>query len=112
MQEGSVELIVDEGKVSKDLPVFYNPKMELNRSLSILLLNGVEKEQLQIGLPLAGSGVRGLRFIKELDEGKIKHIFLNDHDKDAVQRIKKHFKLNGLNWRSLRRRKLGGITQS
>ena len=38
--EGNIKLRIDSNDiVSKDLEVFYNPKMALNRSLSVLLLN-------------------------------------------------------------------------
>lgn len=33
-----------EGKISKDLEVFYNPIMKFNRNISILLLNSFEKK--------------------------------------------------------------------
>jgi tRNA (guanine26-N2/guanine27-N2)-dimethyltransferase len=96
--EGSVKIkIADEEKISKDLPVFYNPVMKLNRDISISLLNSVDKENMQIGLPLSGSGVRGLRFFKELDKKKVKAIYLNDLDTTSFRQIKSNLKLNKIN---------------
>ena len=107
IEEGKIKLNVFEGdKISKELPVFYNPIMTQNRDYSIRLLNALDKKMMQIGLPLSGSGVRGLRFIKELSPGKIKNISFNDYSSEAVSLIKKNFKLNNLKWKSLRRKKL------
>jgi tRNA (guanine26-N2/guanine27-N2)-dimethyltransferase len=96
--------IVTEGKaiikiktskiVSKDMPVFYNPVMELNRTLSVLLLNALDKKEMRIGLPLEASGLRGIRFLKELKKGKIKSIHLNDYDETAVNSMKENIALN------------------
>ncbi len=81
-------------KISKDMPVFYNPIMKLNRDISILLLNSIENNKMRIALPLAGTGVRGIRFLKELKKSKIKEIHFNDNNKKATDLIKKNLKLN------------------
>ena len=83
-----------ENKVSKKLPVFYNPLMELNRALSIKILNALNKKDMQIALPLAGTGVRGVRFLIELKKSLIKAISFNDINKEAVKIIKKNLALN------------------
>jgi tRNA (guanine26-N2/guanine27-N2)-dimethyltransferase len=85
-----------DGKVSKKLPVFYNPVMKLNRDVSILLLNSAGKNGMQIADPLAGSGIRSIRFLKELEKGIILNLSLNDLSKDAVKNISKNMKLNGI----------------
>ena len=93
--EGKAKINVTLQKiVSKDMPVFYNPVMESNRTISIILLNCVDKKEMWIGLPLEASGIRGIRFLKELEKGKIKNINFNDYDKDAVKSIKDNLKLN------------------
>ena len=94
IQEESCKLDVAEGKLSKKLPVFYNPVMKLNRDVSVLLLNSASDKDLQIALPLAGSGIRGIRFLKELKKEKIKNITFNDYK--TLENIKKNLKLNGL----------------
>ena len=69
--EGKAAVFVPkEKKVSKKLPVFYNPAMKLNRDISILLLNSIKNKGMQIALPLSGTGIRGVRFLKELKKGK------------------------------------------
>ena len=69
IKEGKAVLKVpklDKGKdVSKKLPVFYNPVMKFNRDVSIFLLNAIDRKDIQIALPLAGTGVRGIRLMKE-----------------------------------------------
>ena len=48
---------------TKKLPVFYNPEMEKQRSLTVCVLAAFQKQagSLDICDPLAGSGVRGIR---------------------------------------------------
>lgn len=93
--EGKAKISVYEEKiVSKEMPVFYNPLMKFNRDMSVLLLNAIEKKDLQIGDPLAGSGVRAARLLTELKKGKIKSIMINDLSKDAVESIKENILLN------------------
>jgi tRNA (guanine26-N2/guanine27-N2)-dimethyltransferase len=93
IQEGSAVIEVpEETKVSKKLEVFYNPVMKLNRDVSVLLLNAIENKRMQIADPMAGTGVRSIRFIKELKKGKMKRISVNDLF--SIDKIKNNFKLN------------------
>ena len=78
--EGEAVVTIFEQKiVSKDLPVFYNPLMKLNRDISILLLNALDKQDITIADPLAGSGVRAIRFLKELNKDIIRELHINDY---------------------------------
>ncbi|TKJ17054.1 hypothetical protein CEE44_00780 [Candidatus Woesearchaeota archaeon B3_Woes] len=92
--EGKAKAIVSKGKISKKLPVFYNPIMKFNRDISVLLLNCINKKDMQMALPLSGTGIRGIRLIKELKKGKIKSISFNDNSENAFKLIKKNLKLN------------------
>ncbi|MBN2112334.1 hypothetical protein JW707_04530 [Candidatus Woesearchaeota archaeon] len=83
-----------EKKVSKKLPVFYNPAMKLNRDVSVLLLNSLDKKDMQIALPLAGTGIRGARLFLELKKGKIKSLNINDYSENAARIIRQNLKLN------------------
>lgn len=95
--EKNIKLIQDTADiVSKDLEVFYNPKMELNRTMSVLVLEALNKKDMQIALPLAGSGVRAIRFLSELPEKLIKTIEVNDHNPKTKKLFKKNLKLNKL----------------
>lgn len=92
--EGQTKLFVPTGKVSKKLPVFYNPVMKLNRDLSILLINSFPMDDMQIGLPLAGSGARGVRLLVESKKGKIRNMHLNDLNPEAIRTIRENLELN------------------
>ncbi|MFH0868445.1 MAG: hypothetical protein V1831_03970 [Candidatus Woesearchaeota archaeon] len=95
IEEGKAVIRIKKAnKISKEMDVFYNPVMKINRDISILLLNSIAKNDMQIALPLAGSGVRGIRFLKELSKGKIKSINFNDYSVKAVGSIKNNLRLN------------------
>lgn len=96
IQEGRAQIKTHIGKISKELPVFYNPVMESNRDISITVLRTLKRKNMQIALPLAASGIRGIRFLKELPKSMIKTIAFNDHNPSAVNLIKKNIKLNNL----------------
>lgn len=80
--------------VSKKLNVFYNPLMKHNRDISLLILKNSLEENSKIALPLAGSGVRGIRILNELN--KKFDIYFNDLNPSAVRNIKENLKLNNL----------------
>jgi len=77
-------------------PVFYNPKMKLNRDLSILLANTINKmlnRDLDICEPLSGTGIMGIRYALEC---RVKKVVLNDISSIAYQFIKRNVKLNNI----------------
>lgn len=84
--------------VSKELEVFYNPVMEFNRSVSVAVVNSINNKKMQIADTLCASGVRGIRFIKELPESKIEKIYFNDNNKKAIINLKDNLKLNKINF--------------
>lgn len=94
IKEGRIELFVPESdKVSKKMSVFYNPKMEFNRNVSVSVLSVFQKkEKLKVCDALAATGVRGLRYAKEL----FAEVILNDKNPLAVELIKKNIGLNKL----------------
>src|SRR3990167_7638972 len=94
--EGSCKIKVElpPKDVHAQMEVFYNPVMASNRNIAILLLNSVENEQMNIASPLAGSGIRELRFLKELKFGKIKNIFVNDIKENFPKVIAENLRLN------------------
>tara|TARA_B100000315_G_scaffold247096_2_gene275313 strand:- start:7711 stop:8856 length:1146 start_codon:yes stop_codon:yes gene_type:complete len=90
IKEGFAEIFVPkEEKISKKLPVFYNPIMQLNRDITILLLQ--QFSPMNLCDPLAGSGIRAIRFTKEL---KYKSIIANDLNEKATALIKKNMRHN------------------
>jgi tRNA (guanine26-N2/guanine27-N2)-dimethyltransferase len=78
-------------------PVFYNPVMELNRDIAVLALQAYQRtvnREIIVCEPLAGCGVRGIRFAKEV-EG-VKKVLINDINKKAYMLAKYNVELNGL----------------
>jgi len=98
IQEGQVKITVPSGyKLDSKMPVFYNPVQILNRDISILLLNSIERKKkspLRILDLLSASGIRGLRIKKEV---KNVEVTINDYNKTAFELMKKNAKKNKLN---------------
>jgi tRNA (guanine26-N2/guanine27-N2)-dimethyltransferase len=76
--------------------VFYNPVQEFNRDLSIAVLNtysSINKcKKLRILEALAASGIRSMRYAKEIEN--CQEIIANDLDDKAVELIKLNIELN------------------
>ena len=84
-------------KVSSKAPVFYNPHMELNRDLSILAIQTFQKRQnrnLNICDLFGGSGIRGVRYKKEIDG--IDKVCINDISETANFYEAHNIKINDL----------------
>jgi len=97
--EGKTKLFVYTKKTShkgpgtKDKLPFYNPAMELNRDLSVLICQWLvnnSKKHVSILDGLAASGVRGTRFANEVD-GDFE-ITVNDWNADAFVLMDKNIK--------------------
>lgn len=90
IKEGSAEVFIPvEEKISKKLPVFYNPAMQLNRDITMLLLQ--QFPAMSLCDPLAGTGIRAIRFAKEV---KNKLIVANDLSERSAALIKKNMRHN------------------
>ncbi len=67
-------------------PVFYNPIMEFNRDIAVLALQAYQKmvkREISVCEPLAGCGIRSIRFAKEV-EGVWK-VLVNDINPEAAK---------------------------
>lgn len=113
---GTIVKVIREGQAQLQVPrtVFYNPVQEFNRDLSILVIKAYLRNNLwhhkneekfvrnrggiKILDALSASGLRSIRFAKELDSVKdiIKTIVANDLSKDAVDLIESNIKLNNV----------------
>ncbi len=109
IQEHSIKLAVEmpQGDVHAKMEVFYNPVMVSNRNISVLLLNCIENTSMNIVDPLAGSGVRSLRFVKELNKGKLNHLFVNDRKENFKRVFKKCCALNKISASALKKITIG-----
>lgn len=97
LKEGKIKFYSYLGKPTKDLPVFYNPDMEKQRDITVCALSVLQKDlkkKISVCDPLAGSGVRGLRILKEIKG--IERIVFNDVSEESVKLIKKNLSLNKL----------------
>jgi tRNA (guanine26-N2/guanine27-N2)-dimethyltransferase len=106
VDEGKVEFLVPKLKAfvkeaweyaPSKAPVFYNPAMELNRDLAVLALQTYQKlakHELVACEPLAGCGVRGIRWAREV-EG-VRKAVVNDISTDAARLAEFNVNMNGL----------------
>jgi tRNA (guanine26-N2/guanine27-N2)-dimethyltransferase len=106
------------GPGNASMAVFFNPGMEFNRDLSIMVIEEflaekVKEAKKQVNLidGLAGTGVRGIRFESELtlpDEFETT-ILINDHNPLAFNLIKKNIEFNNLKSAQATRNDLNAI---
>jgi len=106
VNEGAASLLVPEldestaGHIDRArslAPVFYNPRMRLNRDSAVLAL-GVHQGRLGRGVsacePMCGTGIRGVRLALEV-EG-VEEVVLGDLSSMAVQLATENVSLNGV----------------
>jgi tRNA (guanine26-N2/guanine27-N2)-dimethyltransferase len=96
--EGSVSVVVPKLEAFKrkpsdyapaKSPVFFNPVMELNRDIAVLCLRVLQRilqRDLTVCEPLAGCGIRGIRFAREVDN--ITKVVINDISLEASKLAK------------------------
>ncbi|MCL2288173.1 MAG: tRNA (guanine(10)-N(2))-dimethyltransferase [Candidatus Bathyarchaeota archaeon] len=106
VKEGMVEVLVPKlsafGVVPSDYapsraPVFYNPVMEFNRDLSVLVCRAYQqlvKREISICEPLTSQGVRGIRYAVEV-EG-VSRVLLSDINHHAYELAQFNVKRNNL----------------
>lgn len=75
-------------------PVFYNPKMRLNRTISVLISKAVLPNKSIIVDLMSGTGIRGIRYALEVEN--IDKVIFNDINKQAVELVKKNINLNDI----------------
>jgi len=91
MKEGLVQFKTPKNYLSKKH--FFNPKVELSRDLTILVLNTLNPKDWTVCDALASIGVRGIRIAKECP---IKRVWINDISEDNIPFMKKNAKLNSV----------------
>ncbi len=106
LQEGRVKFLAPKLKAfikkpseyaPSKAPVFYNPIMELNRDIAVIVLQAYRKtsnRNLSICDPLTGCGIRGIRYAKEV-EG-VEKVLINDINTNAFELAKYNVKINKL----------------
>ncbi|MBT6774698.1 hypothetical protein HOA91_05005 [Candidatus Woesearchaeota archaeon] len=101
-QTTKIKATLPKRDANKKQEVFYNPMMKSNRNISIVLLNSIANKGMGLALPLAGSGIRGLRFLKELKKGKLDCLYLNDKKENFVENIEENLELNGFSKKKIK----------
>lgn len=96
IEEGLVKIEVpDFEKISAKAPVFYNPVMEMNRDISVVVINQYRKEldhDIVIYDAFGGTGIRGARYSKEIQG--VEKILVGDINPLAVEIARKNMELN------------------
>jgi tRNA (guanine26-N2/guanine27-N2)-dimethyltransferase len=86
IKEGQVTIEMGEG-------VFYNPRMEMNRDISVACLSNLPGVKTYVD-GMAASGIRGIRMKKEVPREL--EVTVNDWDAGAYELIGKNAALNGV----------------
>lgn len=109
IREGMAEVVVPRLEAFKRgawdyaparAPVFYNPQMKTCRDIAVLALQAYQNivnRELEVSEPLAGCGVRGIRFAKEVRG--VRSVHINDVSEKACMLARHNVKLNGLEGR-------------
>lgn len=97
--EGRTKLAVPGEKRMYDAPIFYNPRMEFSRDLSLCCINAYSATVknaagLVVCDPLAATGSRGIRYAKEARG--IATVALSDIDPVALRFMRRNVALNRL----------------
>ena len=92
--EGKTDfMIFKDAERIYDSSVFYNPEMTINRDFTLLVLSVLAKQKekpMTILDPLAGTGVRSVRILKELPSHLISKIYAGDRNPIAVETIQRN----------------------
>ncbi|MGB9914842.1 MAG: tRNA (guanine(10)-N(2))-dimethyltransferase [Candidatus Bathyarchaeales archaeon] len=106
VQEGKVKVLVPKlsafikqpsDYAPSKAPVFYNPIMELNRDIAILAFQAYQRmvnREIILCEPLAGTGIRGIRFAAEIQGAK--RVLISDVSERAAEFARYNACLNGL----------------
>ena len=93
IREGSVALPIQvPDTVRRDMSPFYNPKMRLNREITMAVLG--EEDEVDAFFPLAGTGVRALRILKEQDVCDM--VVVNDINQHFPERFRSYAERNDI----------------
>lgn len=104
VKEGAASFLVPELKPSEvkyidrarsRAPVFYNPRMSLNRDSAVLALGAYQKSlsrHISACEPMCGTGIRGIRLALEVDG--VEHVVLGDLNPLAAQLAKENAYMN------------------
>lgn len=101
IEEEGIKLYHFGSKISKDLRVFYNPEMKLNRDTSLLFIASYFSQPISYCDPMAATGIREMRFLKKIPQ-LFSQITAGDISNIALKTMKKHCRLNKLPTKNIR----------
>jgi len=91
---------ITEGLTRLKIPIeylnkqhFFNPRVEMSRDLTVLVLRTLNPKNWVVCDALAGTGARGIRIAKEC---KVKKVFLNDFSEDNLKFMEENTCLNSI----------------
>ncbi len=90
-------VVVPSDYAPSKAPVFYNPVMELNRDLTVLVFRAYQhivNHEISICEPFTSQGIRGIRFAVEVDG--VTKVLLSDISTTALELAKYNVELNKL----------------
>ncbi|MHA1304725.1 MAG: tRNA (guanine(10)-N(2))-dimethyltransferase [Candidatus Heimdallarchaeaceae archaeon] len=94
IKEGKTSILLNkDAERIYDSSVFYNPKMELNRDITLLQIYNIAKRKrsnLRFLDPFAGSGIRSFRILNELPPEHVEKTIISDIDLKAIENIEKN----------------------
>ncbi|MDY6788591.1 MAG: tRNA (guanine(10)-N(2))-dimethyltransferase, partial [Candidatus Nanohaloarchaea archaeon] len=98
IEERGIKLGIEpEEEPTKESEVFYNPEMTVNRDISTAALQVYQSrsgKDLEILDALSATGVRGLRYLKEVPG--VDRAVLNDSKPEAFDNIERNLELNSI----------------
>jgi tRNA (guanine26-N2/guanine27-N2)-dimethyltransferase len=87
--EGRAELFIPDASLTKKSEAFYNPAMEHQRNITVAIVKMLKAKTMLD--PLAATGIRGIRLIKEAGAQKV---VFNDRNPNAIKLLQKNLRLN------------------
>ena len=91
IKEGLTQLKIPRNYLQKKH--FFNPKVELSRDLTILVLRTLKSNDWTVCDILSGTGARGIRIAKECP---VKEVWINDISENNIPFMKANTKLNSV----------------
>jgi len=91
IKEGLTKLVIPKDFLKKKH--FFNPKVQLSRDFTVLVLNTLDAKGWIVCDALAGIGARGVRIAREC---RVKKVWLNDASEDNIEFMKENTNLNSL----------------
>jgi tRNA (guanine26-N2/guanine27-N2)-dimethyltransferase len=98
LPEGAKTVIENGSEFYAGKGIFYNPFMELSRTLSSLAIREID-DRLNVLDAFAASGIRGMRYVLECKN--VESVDFVDADPNALKSIRKNIRKHGINGKAI-----------